>query len=627
MRFGVFEADLASGELRKHGIRIKLHDQPFKVLTVLLERPGEVVTRERLFEKLWPAGTLVDLDAGLNSAILKLREALGDSAENPRFVETLPRRGYRLIVEVVGIDRRSPVEPQAFAHANGHHKLDNTSLNGSGSNARVSEVPADLPVTMSPRKFLWRTLSAFGALLILGGLAVWIMRPPPQRYSIAVLPLKNLGPDPGGDYFSDGLTDEIISNLSIIDGLEVKSRTSSFAFKAQQRDIHQVGAQLDANLVLEGSVLHAGDRLRVNVQLIRVADDLALWSGRYDRNLKDIFAIQDDISRSIVNELRLKLGRGQRRYNTNVEVYDSYLRAKALLNGMPGSDSDRIAASIPLFEAAITKDSHFAPAYAGIANAYAYLSATPRTFSPALAYPKMKEACERALQLDPLLPEAHACMGTVYARDRAWADSEKSFRRALELNPNLSIPRQDLALFVLVPLGRSDEALGELRTSLKLDPLSTKAKNLLDYVLVIKGRYEEALENCDKVLAADPGNYAAMQLRGRALVQQGRTQEGIAIFEKLGFGAESFLGYAYAKAGRAADAEKIAAEHRDWPWLQAVVYGGLGDKDHAYQGLLQMIAIGDPRAGNFAQFPELSLLRGDPRLVDFRKTLEAPVVH
>jgi len=607
VRFGVFETDLVSGELRKHGIRIKLHDQPFKVLALLLEHPGELITREDLCQRLWPADTFVDSEVGLNSAVMKLREALGDSAENSRFIETLPRRGYRFIPEVMPVNTRREMETQSLPPV-------------------TSVERASYLSKLRLRTALLRGTIVFAALAILGVAAWLVTRPKPHPYSIAVLPLRNLSAEPGSDYFSDGLTDEIIRNLSIIDGLEVKSRTSSFSFKGQPPDIHEVGARLDASLILEGSVFRAGDKLRVNVQLIRVSDDHPLWSGRYDRKLEDIFAIQDDISRSIVNELRLKVGRGQRRYNTNLEAYDDYLRAGTLLNKMPGYESESIAASIPLFEKSIAKDPNFAPAYAGIADAYAYMSASARTYSPAVAYTKMRSACEKALHLDPLLAEAHACMGLINTRDHAWTEAEKSFRRALDLNPNLSAPRQDFALWVLTPLGSFEEAVRELRIALKLDPLSTKAQNLLDFVLILAGRNEEALANCQKVLTADPDNQFAQQLSGRVLVQQGHLDEGIAILQKLGEGSEGFLGYAYAKAGRRAQAEQIASHAQDWPWIQALVYAGLGDKDRAIVGLQKMVAIKDPRAGNYLWFPEFALLRGDPRLNDIRKTLGLPEV-
>jgi TolB-like protein/DNA-binding winged helix-turn-helix (wHTH) protein/cytochrome c-type biogenesis protein CcmH/NrfG len=634
VRFGVFEVDLRAGELRKQGIKIKLHDQPFKVLAILLEHPGEVVTREQICQRLWPADTFVDSEVGLNSAVKKLRDALGDSAENPRFLETLPRRGYRLIVPVKHL--QGAADPH-WKESASFSAVDQPTLEADLSPGNGAVVAGQQKIVLeatarpaTPRLATSVRGKVAVVAVVLAVLAVgvwWRFWPlPTHQYSIAVLPLRNLSPEPGSDYFSDGLTDEIISNLSLIDGLEVKSRTSSFTFRDKARDIHSVGGQLGAKLILEGSVLRSGDKLRVNVQLFRVADDVPIWSGRYDRELKDVFEVQDEISRSIVNELRLNLRRGQRRYNTNLEAYDLYLRARSLVNRTPGYYAQEIAQSIPLFQAAIAKDPSFAPAYAGIADAYAYLSATPRTFNPETAYAEMRVACPKALQLDPLLAEAYACMGLIDSRDHNWGEAERAFRRAIELNPNLSRPREDFATWMLIPLGRLDESERELRTAIELDPLSPRAVNSLDFLLVIAGRYDEVLSNSRRVLASDPENYPARQLLARAWVQKGDLQEGIATLEKLG-GSDSFLAYAYAKAGRRAETEQIAAKHPDWPWLQALVYAGLGDKDKALDGLRKMAANKDPRAGIYLLYPEFAFLRGDPRLNDIRQGLGLPEVR
>jgi len=634
VRFGVFEINLASGELRKQGVRIKLHEQPFKVLVMLAERQGQVVSREELCQRLWPENVFLDSDVGLNSAIMKLRAALGDSAENPRFVETLPRRGYRLIVGVENIGAQN----RANSVSDGLSR----SQEGWGPAVAVDQSlgPQEVDVIDPPEKARPRRTKAtakmrlslkvalVAALVAFAAITSWLaLRHKSSHYVIAVLPLKNLNPEQGSDYFSDGLTDEIISNLSVIDGLQVKSQTSSFALKNKQNDLHTVGTQLGVNLVLEGSVLRVDNKLRVDVQLVRVSDDNSVWSGSYERQLSDVFAVQNEISRSIVDQLRLKLGRGQRRYNTNLEAYDLYLRARALANRYPGSGSEKIAASIPLFEATIAKDPNFAPAYAGIADAYAYLSATPRTFAPAAAYPKMREACEKALQLDPLLADAHACMGVIHARDYAWPDAEKDFRETFQLNPNLSRPHQDYAIYVLFPLGRLREAEKEMYKSLELDPLSSAAINYMNMVLLSDRRDDEVMENSLRALKTDPENYGARQSYARALVQKGRLSEGIAILEKLGVGSESFLGYAYAKAGRRADAEQIAIKYKTWPWLQAIVYAGLGDKDRAIEGLEDMAAIRDPRFGSYPRYPELVLLRGDSRLNEIRRTVGLPEIH
>ena len=287
--------------------------------------------------------------------------------------------------------------------------------------------------------------SAPQLMAILVGLAValaavgwWRFQHRNRPIPIAVLPFSNLSQNPANDYFADGLTDELIRNLSIIDGLAVRSQTSSFTFKGKPQKAREAGKQLEADYILEGSVLRAGQQLRINAQLIRARDDFPLWAGKFDRELTDIFAVQEEISRGIVNSLRLKLGRGRRRYETSIEAYDLYLRARAVTiqRGIPGYDQ-----SIGPFEQAIAKDPSFAPAYAGLAAAYAVRS-NRFEFDRAGELTKMRAAAEKAIQLDPLSAEAHDALGMAQSRDAQWEQSEKSFRRAIELDPNGSESRR-----------------------------------------------------------------------------------------------------------------------------------------------------------------------------------------
>ncbi len=618
-RFGPFEADLCSGELRKRGLKIKLQDQPFQVLALLLQRPGEIISRQELRQTLWPADTFVDFDVGLNNAIKRLRAALSDEAGTPRYIETLPRRGYRLIVPVENAEAHPSPTIQDNLHSDNFQQAAEPTL---PDRSGLLDDP-------KPPFLSWRTAAiVMAALAVLAIGLWWANRQVSGDYKIAVLPFKNLNPEPGSDYFSDGLTDEIISNIAEIDGLEVKSQTSSFLFKDKPRNIHEVGEQLGATLVLEGSVLRSGDKLRVNARLVRVRDDHPLWSNSYDRDLKDVFSIQDEISRSIVNELRLNLQRGQRRYNTNLEAYDLYLKALSLTRneGLP-EGRDHMMEGIGLFERVIANDPAYAPAYAGLATAYGRLSITPRSFSPDEAYRKMQAASEKALELDPLLAEAYSSEGLVYSRDHNWQESETAFRRSLELNPSLSQSHKDFAFSMLFPLGRLDEAIRELRKAVELDPLSPEIRDALDYVLVSAGRYDEVLDNCRSIFVAHPNDSAAQQLFARALLQKGRLEEATAIFEKqdrFGTGSPGFLGYAYAMAGRPADAVNVATRYPEWPWVHVFVYAGLGNKDRTFEALEQMTANHDPRVGAYLTYPELALLRGDRRLTELRQKLSMP---
>jgi serine/threonine-protein kinase len=449
---------------------------------------------------------------------------------------------------------------------------------------------------------------------------------------VAVLPLTNLNQDPGTDYFADGLTGELIRNLSIIDGLAVRSQTSSFAFKGKPRNVHEVGKQLEADYILEGSVLRADQQLRINAQLVRVRDDFPLWSGRFDRELTDILVVQDEISRGIVNSLRLKLGHGQRHYETSPEAYDLYLRARALTiqYGLTVPDERISSKSISSFEQAIAKDPSFAPAYAGLAAAHAARSGQVE-FDPADEMTKMRAAADKAIQLDPLLAEAHEALALAYSRDAQWEQSEKSFRRAIELDPNRADSYGHFAMFLLLPLGRIDEAIRQTRIAERADPLSPAGHGLA-YMLISAGRYGEAAAYCEK-LSADFERKSNCLARAR--LGQGKIGEAIQILETafnrgaserspvpLVISVRGELGYAYARAGRREEAEKIVSA-KD-PFNQALIFAGLGDKDRVLEALERGTTAGPFRIGRILTWPELALIRGDPRVKALRKKVGLP---
>jgi len=426
-------------------------------------------------------------------------------------------------------------------------------------------------------------------------LGVWWIQHKRAPIPIAVLPLTNLSQDPANDYFADGLTGEIIRNLSIIDGLAVRSQTSSFVFKGKARNV-------------------------------RVRDDSALWSGRYDRELADVFAIQDEISRGIVNSLRLKLGRGRRLYETSVEAYDLYLLARALpiQRGFSGYDQ-----SIGPLEKAIAKDPSFAPAYAGLAAAHGIRSGQFK-FDLADEASKMRAAAEKAIQLDPLLAEAHDALGIAYARDGQWEPSETSFRRALEIDPSSSMSRGDFASYLLWPLGRIEEALDQLRVAEKTDSLSPWVQYELAYVLISAGRYDEAAGHCERL--PEGSGPSKSECLGRARIGQGRIGEAIQILAtdfnrgvSEGSPVRGYLGFAYARAGRREEAEKFAAATSSLnPFNRALIFAGLGDKDRTLEALDRATTAGPFRIGRALSYPELALIRGDPRVRALRKKVGLP---
>jgi TolB-like protein/DNA-binding winged helix-turn-helix (wHTH) protein len=612
-RFASFELDCRARELCDGARRVRLQDQPFEILRLMLDRPGDVVTRDELRHRLWPEGTFVDFEHSLNAAVRRLREVLGDSASTPRFIETLPRRGYRFIAPVEGNGFVRPETPPAPLGASA--VVDPLES--------VAHTPRQRRPLVGPLAY---GVAAAGllVLVIVGARALERLNqtPPPV---IAVLPFKNLSVEPGSEYFVDGLTDEIINSLAAIDGLEVRSRTSSFAFKDKRRNTHDIGQTLQATLVLEGSVLREGDKLRINTQLVRVADDVPLWSGRFDRELKDVFAIQDEISRSIVNELRLKLGGGQRRYNTDVATYDVYLRAR-VLQSRRGEDGRQ---AIELFNQVVKKDPAFAPAYAGIASTYGHLSYLfpidgGYAVTQEQADATMRPAALKALELDPLLADAHAAMGHVHAFDHGWAKAEVSFRRALQLNPSLTTTYTDFVMSTLLPEGKLGEATRLLEAALRVDPLSLDVRRVLAHVQINAGLYDRAIDNCNRVLAVDPAFPFVALLRARALLHKGRVTEAARWMEQQGRGAEGYLGYAYAISGRRADAEALAARNQDYPQRQAMIYAGLGDKDHAFDALERLAALNPRRTGAYLTRPELARLLGDPRMAALRARLGLP---
>ena len=449
---------------------------------------------------------------------------------------------------------------------------------------------------------------------------------PMDRPVIAVLPLQNLSAEPGSDYFVDGLTDEIIRNLAVIKGLEVRSRTSSFTFKDKPRNLREVGEQLGVNLVVEGSILRSGSKLRINAQLVQVAGDVPLWAGRFDRELKDVFAIQDEISRAIVNKLRLTLGTGQRRYDTDVETYALYLEARAEIDRRNNLGGTRRAAE--LFEQVIARDAAFAPAYAGLASAYAWMSMNPYPGQGGAgaedAHAVLRPAAINALQLDPLLGEAHAAMGWVHAREFNWESAQKSFRRAIELAPGLTQIHTQYSFSTLRPLGSLSEAEDLLQTARRSDPLSLDVLRELGHVQFEQGRYEEAVRTFQRVRAADPEFLPAAPHFARALMWAGRLAEALPLLEGRGPGNQQFLAQAYVFAGRRADAEKLAVANRGYPFREAIIYAALGDKDRSFEALEQMGVREPQRLPIVLMQPELNGLRGDPRFEALRKKLKLP---
>jgi TolB-like protein/DNA-binding winged helix-turn-helix (wHTH) protein len=628
-RFGAFEVDLRAGELYKHGIRLKLQDQPFQILALLLERPGDVVTREELCQKLWSADTFVDFDTGLNSAIKKLRDVLADSAEEPRYIETLPRRGYRFIAEV---ENGVPAAPPDAGVQRPKLPLEEEE-NGLGAKRPVDGEVAVGP-SGSSRAPLWLVLSGLAGLALIAG-TLGILRgrtghtAQTQIRSLAVLPLNNLSGDATQEYLADEMTEELCGRLARIHELRVISRTSVMRFKGTKLSVPEISRTLGVDAIVEGSVIRQGNRIRVHAQLIRGSTDEHIWSDEYDGELGDVLALESEVAQSIARRVEVKVtGEERARLVTarhvSPEVYESYLKAEEEFSN--GNNRAEFEQSVADFEATIGKDASFAPAYVGLAEAYERLGSVPVGGPPKETHPKMMSAARKAIELDPDLAAPHVLLAAVYQKQWQWSDAEAEFERALELNPNDAGAYVGYAKWLMCQ-GRTDEALAWAQRARDLDPLGT-AGDLLGspgittgWILFHARRYDEAIRE----LQRDEPDHRYL---GMALIANGQPDEAIPVLEKaLGTDRNpavmGVLVRAYAHAGRRREALRLLDELKqrqqksDVPAAPFVnAYLGLGDNEQAFvwlekaykeeSNLLQLLKV----------HPYFDPLRGDPRFTD-----------
>jgi TolB-like protein/DNA-binding winged helix-turn-helix (wHTH) protein/Flp pilus assembly protein TadD len=611
LRFGVFELDLRAGELRKYGMRVRLQEQPFQVLAMLLARHGEVVSREELQKKLWPADTFVDFDHGLNKAVNKIRDALGDSAESPRFVETVARRGYRFLAEVTVADA-------AAVH-------------------RAEPAPRK-SVAVPP---VWR----IGTLVLILSLIIFISgrfrartHPPPVIRSLAVLPLESLSADASEDYFADGITDELITDLAQISALRVISRTSVMAYKRARKPLPQIARELNVDAVVEGTVLRSGNQVRITAQLIQAPDDKHLWARSYEGDLRDTLALQNNVARAIADQVRINLTPREQLIlktvrSVNPEAYEAYLKGRYFWNKRTG---EGLKKAIEYFDEAIQKDPAYGQAFAGLADSYALLGNSDfAILSPQEASPKAMAAATRALELDDSLAEAHTslafCLGVF---EWNWDAAEKEYLRAIALNPGYATAHQWYAVHLSV-LGRFDEAITELRKAVSLDPLSLIISADLADVLVAAHRYDESIEQSRKTIDMDPNFAIGHYELGQALTQKKTYDAAITELQRAnqlsGGDATCLAGlaYAYAASGRADEAFKLLNElkrrrnHRlHYAANEALIYAGLGENDRA-MALLEE-AYKERFDTLILQSSAFDPLRSDPRFRDLMRRIGLP---
>ena len=634
LRFGVFELDLRAGELRKHGLRVRLQEQPFQVLAMLLANAGDVVTREQLQKKLWAADTFVDFDHGLNKAINKIRDALGDSAESPRFVETVARRGYRFLADVKDADVadtivRSPTVARTTPApaSEGHDPSDL-----SGQAAAVSRIP---------RSRAWK-LSVLALLLIVASLATWKLHPwnhPASGiHSLAVLPFESLSSDTSQDYFADGMTDELISDLGQISALRVISRTSVMGYKHARKPLPEIARELNVDAVVEGTVLRSGDRVRITAQLIEAPADKHLWSHSYEGELQNTLTLQSEVAQAIADQIRINLSPQERAALKNVKVvnpeaYESYLKGRYFWNKRT---ADGLKVALAYFNQATDEDPNYAQAYSGLADTYALLGDWQfAVMTPKEALPKAKSAAIRALQLDGALGEAHNSLAfCLDGFDWDFDSAGKEFRRAIELNPGYATAHHWYA-WHLALLGKNDEAIVEMKKAVNLDPLSLVINADMAELLLLAHSYDESIEQSRKTIEMDPNFALAHNQLGQAYLQKHMNDEAVAELQKavqLSGGSPTSianLARAYVASSKMSEAEKLLNDlkARSNPGGSlaaeiAAIYAALGDRDQA----MSWLERGYKERFNPGVLlrPGFDPLRSDPRFKDLERRIGLP---
>jgi len=633
--FGEFQLNISEHTLvRTEGSeRIALAEKAFQTLVYLVRNAGALVRKESILTAVWP-GVLVE-EGNIGKVIHAIRAALRDRNGGSAYIETVPKHGYRFIADVSRVATPVCDEPSDVASLTGApvERVPSTDdrLVRKALEERVTTVgdvprghPREVRVNVEhPVNVRRRWLAVSLVCLIAAataGVRWWLTAPAP--IPIAVLPLVNLSEVSADDAFVDGLTDELIRQVSGVAGLRVRSHTSSFALKSRPHTVREAADQLKVDYIVEGSVARSGPQARITAQLVRASDDVPLWTGTFERQVGDVLAIQQEVSRGIANAVLVKLGHGSRRYD--IDAYDLYLRALAAAEVRFAGDD----AVIGLFEQAIGKDRSLAPAYAGLAVAYAFRSfQSPVDPQRVDELDKMRGAADRALQLDPSLPEAHSALGVAYARTGQWDRAERSFRRAIELDPDLATTRDGYARFVLWPLGRMADAVQEAQTAASNDPLSRVAQRELAEVLLAAGRFDEAARYCEQLPTEV---VSAGQCVGRARLAQGRMQDGIQVLASSAANNWGYLAYAYARSGRRDKAETLVNTaparypNRLGAFQYALVYAGFEDKGRTIEQLRKMAEVGPVRIGFTLNSPEFAFLQNDLRLSELRRQVGLP---
>jgi len=652
-RAGLFEIDLGSGELWKSGRKVRLQDQPFLVLAMLLERPGDLVTREQLQARLWPADTYVGFEEGLNTAIRKLRVAFGDSADNPRFIETVPRRGYRFLAPVTEAPRAERLLGQG--------KEIGDSEEGAGDRPEDSpetagEAVGRMPAAPAVRTWSWKLVaSAAGLLVLILAVGTYLARSrravnpaPTKRTMLAILPFQNLSNDTSQEYLSDGLTEETITDLGQLspEQLGVIARTSAMAYKHTEKTVSQIGRELGVDYILEGSVRREGERIRVSAQLIRVSDQTHLWAQNFDRELNNVLGIEGELGKTIAQQVQLNLTPERqialsKMRTVDPEAYDLYLKGRYYWNQRTPAG---IKESIGYFRQATARDPNFALAYSGLADAY-NISNIVGAYSAMESLPQARAAAEKAIELDPSLAEAHAALGMEKSHyDFDFPGAEREFLKAIALNPNSSYAHLFYSNCYLLPMGRTAEAIAENQKALELDPLSLPINNFLGEAYYLEGDYESSYRQFQYTIEMDPTFPLAHDYFSYLLTSMGRYEQAIQERQKSKLLSGSNPEEAAAEAAAALQAFRSGGPRGYWQWNLEVVLQGLkrrdgsaspsgvsmsyalaGDKDSAFQWLEKAYDDREGQAITLVKIdPAWQNLHGDPRFNSFVRRIGLP---
>ena len=631
-RFGVFELDPLSGELYKHGIRIKLQAQPFQVLVALLERPGQVVTREELRTSLWTHDTYVDFDHSLNISINKLREALSDSRTTPRFIETLPRRGYRFLASV-SVD--APAETPG----------------GSPPDAKVEASPAvPIPiedtaqnqVSAPRRRALWVASAGLALLVVLSALGFWRWREAgsgahSERAMLAVLPFQDLSSDQHQDYFVMGLHDELIAQLARLhpSRLGVIARTSVTQYASNRKPVDQIGRELHVNYVLDGSVRRTGDRYRITAELIQVSDQTHLWSETYEPSLSDMLALQEDVAQRVSQALAIEFlpeAEQQMRRNAtaNAAAYEAYLKGRFLWHQ---ETRDSLEQAITEFQKAIALDPNYAPAYVGLADTYSVLGGYG--FVPAdQAFPQGRAAAAKALELAPNLSDAHNSLAFIkFYYEWNWSEAEAMFRQAIALNPNNEVAHEFYSSF-LHCMGRLDEAEAENQTAKILAPLDGWLYDDKGWMLLSRRRPDLAIAEFQRSIELNSRFPAAHLSLAVAYNRTGQFASAFAEIQKAQqLGGDptrvlEILGSTQALSGDLASAQVTVDKLRSGtisgrvsPYSVALIYSSMGKKAEALDWLEKGYSEKDTWTPWIKVLVEWDSLRSEPRFAGLLRKL------